>query len=528
MAQIQIDGIGVVEVDDSFLDLSPEEQQQVVDQIKAESQQGSATPNQAPVGGSGDISARPEAQPTPEQQKQIDGLVKRGVPEEEARESVMSQESFYQSDRQLFDPRTVPEIDEIQMAWDKLTPEQQNSFLAKSPWVASAASFLDNILPVPVLWALSDEYEAQVRNAIKENQGVANKSAAAGTVVGLVGGPAALAKILRGGVKVIRNTAAKRKSYRHAEGFREFKEKATEILTDVKSYMKTSPEYAEVLGKLANRIDEERREVMDLLEDWGRHIYEQKWNTEEIRNFLENRLNGLDGDHILYRLTDGKADLFDTFWSRQPEAFQAPGGWIEEIFTKLRHRASEISKNIGPEIAEFAAGIGGDVAANFSYSYNDWKEQGFSDVDAALLALAYVKDRTPEDITVELLDQFFGGGVGVVLTQSMIRLGTLMQDLDAETGKVRPDVYEAEGWQAESDRYAAQYNRDGQVMDPMRVKFYNQGGLSDKISKIHGEGYTAPGQAYAIAKSMGYNRGGQAMREKFYRMSSKPLPKLIR
>ena len=36
---------------------------------------------------------------------------------------------------------------------------------------------------------------------------------------------------------------------------------------------------------------------------------------------------------------------------------------------------------------------------------------------------------------------------------------------------------------------------------------YNKGGLSSKISKIYKEGYTAPGQAYAIAKSMGYNKG---------------------
>ena len=32
--------------------------------------------------------------------------------------------------------------------------------------------------------------------------------------------------------------------------------------------------------------------------------------------------------------------------------------------------------------------------------------------------------------------------------------------------------------------------------------------IGKKISKLHGEGYTAPGQAYAIAKSMGYNVGG--------------------
>ena len=32
--------------------------------------------------------------------------------------------------------------------------------------------------------------------------------------------------------------------------------------------------------------------------------------------------------------------------------------------------------------------------------------------------------------------------------------------------------------------------------------------IGKKISKLHGEGYDAPGQAYAIAKSMGYNVGG--------------------
>ena len=35
-----------------------------------------------------------------------------------------------------------------------------------------------------------------------------------------------------------------------------------------------------------------------------------------------------------------------------------------------------------------------------------------------------------------------------------------------------------------------------------------QANIGKKISKLHGEGYTAPGQAYAIAKNMGYNVGG--------------------
>ena len=43
---------------------------------------------------------------------------------------------------------------------------------------------------------------------------------------------------------------------------------------------------------------------------------------------------------------------------------------------------------------------------------------------------------------------------------------------------------------------------------------FAQGGevSSDKISKIYNEGYTAPGQAYAIAKNMGYAEGGQTRR----------------
>ena len=63
--------------------------------------------------------------------------------------------------------------------------------------------------------------------------------------------------------------------------------------------------------------------------------------------------------------------------------------------------------------------------------------------------------------------------------------------------------------------------------DPMRQKFYSKGGkIGNKVSKIYKEGYTAPGQAYAIAKSMGYQSGGKVtgslpMKDKFYQMSGR-------
>ena len=43
------------------------------------------------------------------------------------------------------------------------------------------------------------------------------------------------------------------------------------------------------------------------------------------------------------------------------------------------------------------------------------------------------------------------------------------------------------------------------ALEATTPRMYNLGG---KVSKIYNEGYKAPGQAYAIAKSMGYNHGG--------------------
>ena len=65
-------------------------------------------------------------------------------------------------------------------------------------------------------------------------------------------------------------------------------------------------------------------------------------------------------------------------------------------------------------------------------------------------------------------------------------------------------------------------NKEATAMFGPQIEAMNQAGLQQrqaenkivkanigkKISKLHGEGYTAPGQAYAIAKSMGYNKGG--------------------
>ena len=191
------------------------------------------------------------------------------------------------------------------------------------------------------------------------------------------------------------------------------------------------------------------------------------------------------------RLSGGKADLFDTFWARQPTAFEAPGDFLDYIVTGVRHRVEEILKNIVPEITEFGSALSGDMAANFWYSYNDWKDQGFSNSEAGWLALSYTVDKTPRDAFIEVVDQFFGAGTATVILQSVLRLSELAFDVSGETGQVRPDVYKDAGVEDEvsvlgktyqttdagADDYVVQYNRGGQVMsqrDRMRAKFYNK------------------------------------------------------
>ena len=56
------------------------------------------------------------------------------------------------------------------------------------------------------------------------------------------------------------------------------------------------------------------------------------------------------------------------------------------------------------------------------------------------------------------------------------------------------------------------YNMGGAVM-PLASILTQGMNLGGKVKKIYNEGYTAPGQAYAIAKSMGYNQGGMTTQQ---------------
>ena len=279
---------------------------------------------------------------------------------------------------------------------------------------------------------------------------------------------------------------------------------------------KSIEEASDIAGKPASKIWESSRELQDFLDDWGEFAYDQRRTIDEMRDFLGQRTNGLSPNHPLVKALGGpKAtrDVFDSWWDRRPTAPEAASGWFQDFWNKIIYRGQEIKLNATLEAVQFGAGVAFDMWANFKYSYYDWKSQGFSDKEAAELAWIYTLERTPTDTVADVISLSDAGPKWLnILIQLGVRASLLIPDLGAD-GKVRPDVYdreapsEAAGWQAESDKYASEYsNRGGPVKDPMRAKFNKR----------------------RHTKPTGYNLGGQVMREKFYRLSGKPLPKLIR
>ena len=441
------------------------------------------------------------------EQSQLDSLIARGVPEEEAMKAVGG-DSFYQSDKQMFDPKTIPEVNELEEVWNSLPPEQQNSFLAQSPWVAGTASFIDNLLPVSFLWALPDEYEAQVRNAIKENKGTADKAAIAGTILGLIGGPAGAASIARAGIKIIRTGATRSAGHLSAKALKEYSDRAKKLLKELEADGIYGG--AAVPKALTDKIQKEINDVDDLSKDWYSMIYEQKWSPDRQRNLIQERINGLPDNHIIKQIADGPDgdDLMSTILDVQPKGTGAPTSWTDRVKKFVSHRAKTISLNAIPEGVEFAAALGADAGVNFTYSYNDWKSQGLSNDEAFVLALKYTIDRTPVDVLVEALDTFFGSGKGIKVVQAVARGATLLPDLSAETGQVRPDVYGYEGYSQQDFLNEAQTNNQGGPVLSPKTKFYlNSGGkVGDKIKLLMSEGKP---QDQAVAIALDYKRRGK-------------------
>ena len=408
--------------------------------------------------------------------EQVEGLSKRGIPAEEAFESVKGRSPFQseQAESKEFDQMLQEYKDsELERLWEGLSEEEKAEYRSIGGNAAAATmSALDNVLPVPAItWAIglfNPHLEREIKRAKAANKGAASVGEWAGTVTGLIGGPLALAKAIRSGAKFLKNRALKASGHASSKALTKWEEEARKLVSEFKS--KGIYGGGEVPKKIADTIMKEIDEVDDLLRDWYNHIYEQKMSTPQIREFLTNRVNNLPDNHVIKKVAGGD-DLMYTLWDLQPASSKAPTGTIDRIKKALAHRAKSIALNTVPEGIEFSVALAGDAGANFTYSYNDWLEQGFPRDEAFTLAIRYTLDRAPHDVVIEALDTFFGGGVGTSIVQTLLRTWSIAPDLDAKTGKVRPDVYEEE----------PQNLRDGGMVKPLIYRNEGGGGSADRF-----------------------------------------------
>ena len=201
----------------------------------------------------------------------------------------------------------------VEEAWEELTPEQKESFLATNPNVARFGAFIEAVAPVSVLWMLPDGVEAQVQNAIDINPGAARPAEVLGTVIGLVGGPFAWAKTGQKLIKHLRKHGARKAGYRSAKAIKEavvnLKREARNVYANTfkreRFNGKSIEEASDIAGTPASKIWDSARELQDFLDDWGEFAYDQRRTIDEMRDFLGQRTNGLSPNHPLAKALGG-------------------------------------------------------------------------------------------------------------------------------------------------------------------------------------------------------------------------------
>ena len=217
--------------------------------------------------------------------------------------------------------------------------------------------------------------------------------------------------------------------------------------------------------KSVAKLKTDAAKIDEFVRAWGNMVYDQNIPQAQIRDFLANQIKQMNKTHpVKQALTTRGGDVEDLFrhWAHvEPPSPQAAKGVLDAFWTRLKYRGQEAKLNAVLETAQFAGSIASDAVANFNYSFQDWLDQGYSVKEAANLAWAYTIDRTPTDITAELLAEADIGPRWLnFLAQLGVRATLLIPDLD-QSGQVRPDVYEAEPIPAPS--VAA--NRGGYILN---------------------------------------------------------------
>ena len=341
------------------------------------------------------------------------------------------------------------EMEKLAAAWNELSEEEKNSFMATSSTTAFTISFLDNVLPFPVFMTILKKVDmtaaAKVQNAIRQNPEAASAGTLTGTIIGLVGGPLAFAKIGKGGVTLLAKNQVRISGYRGANRIKairkDVQEKIKKTLADAGDNFDPKTTGANITAKLAQKR-KDLATIQAFEQRWASMIQRSDWTTDQIRRRLTELLAELPTSHPLIRAAGSKKDLYHTAWDSIPNPKSPPTNWMSDIYKRVMFRTKDLDDNFKVGVAKMAGYFGGDFAATFTYSLGDWIEKGYSQEESQTLALAYALDVTWKDVSGDVITAMFGGKHRKTISALLVRAGLLYPDLSGDDGTVRSETYE--------------------------------------------------------------------------------------
>ena len=295
-----------------------------------------------------------------------------------------------------------------------------------------------------IVGLFSDDAEAKLQAVLDQNPEAATSGMAIGTVVGLLGGPVALAKGGSKGVLAIAKYVAKGRAKgvtrRQVDEAKAITQKMSDDITEIDRF--NDPDW------VTQAPDEYLDEIKNFDRKWASLERQSKAAPGAKRDFFRNYVNDLSDANPLK--LSGVRNPFKTIFDNElDKAASVTGGSltkaVREVSRQARHSLGNKALNLSGPALEFFAAVSIDFASNYMYGYTNFKNQGHSDRLSKEMALYYAWEKTDEEVVAELVQKIAGNqskfakliGISAEAVKVFIRSFSV----DLETGNVDPEKY---------------------------------------------------------------------------------------
>ena len=272
--------------------------------------------------------------------------------------------------------------------------------IANSPG-AAALGFV-NELTLDLLVAGLDAAGYNASGFLEANPEAAQAGKNVGFVISLAGGPALAAKIVGNAAK-----NAVRKTFRgHA------KRKNTSKILKSQGILKKKLE--EIRGKpkyrsMATKIYQDIKSIDGMLRNLRSKRFEFKEDPAAIRNWWREEVNQLPSSSLLRQHPDIYDNVFDRLLATQGKASNR---WFEDLVKNpLKDNFMLLARNWPSGIVEVLGLYAGDAAGNYALAYRNAIQQGLPSEEAADLAFAFMLEKTPLDVAIDIAGKVTEGSL---------------------------------------------------------------------------------------------------------------------